>query len=101
MYDIVSNEYMKVSYDVIEGKPLIHAEVYQWSKDILMKEIWPLALYSYSYLASLGYDTVYTSHLHSDTKVRKFQEMLGFKYLNENTDGAIMSRSTKIGASNG
>ena len=98
---LVSNNTLDISYDLVdvgEGKqvPYIHTTVHSWSKDIMMNEIWPVVIDSLSVMREKGYDYVYTTSKHSNRKVRKFQEMFGFKMFYEAPEWVVLRRSTKV-----
>lgn len=106
MYSIVDSDILKIEYELVEIEeglciPSMHTKIHKWSKDVLMKSIWPSVIFSMDYLYKRGYSRMYAFSAVEDTKARKFQEMVGFTYLAEAGEGVVMTRSTSVGESYG
>ena len=104
--NIIDNEYIKIGYDVIplegeEALPSMHVTVNSWSKDIMMREIWPAVLTACNHLKLRGYDYAYVFTSLDNSKLRKFTEMLGFTCYSEGGGKLIMRRPTTIGGAYG
>ena len=102
MYNIVDSDILKIEYELVELEeglciPSMHTKIHKWSKDILMDSIWPSVIFSMDYLRERGYKRMYAFSSPEDTKARKFQEMVGFRYLAEAEEGVVMTRSTVVG----
>lgn len=79
---LVKNEFCHLEYELVQEKPFLHLQIYKWSKELYneyLKEWCEVK----KWFKEHGYNNLWVAIPADDPKLRKFEEMFGFKIVYE------------------
>lgn len=90
---IVDEDFVELSYEILDGEPYLHATVAQWSREVKRecKEIFEDVKIM---LKQDGYTKLYSASYPENKKLQKFLIMFGFTI--ENQDRTFMLYSQEL-----
>ena len=91
MMTLIENENGCLKYEFFNGEPLLHLNLHRWNKSLYIEylQIWEVAL---DVFREKGYRRVLIAIPAWDKKLIKFEQMFGFKKVNELAGVLFMER---------